>query len=143
MFRSEARSFRSLVVLAGLSLAGGVYFSLNAPPPPSELQELYGWHGYGAVIPGWFDARLWQAWMVFSVAGLAGSFFFWRPARWLLLLPLCMAPVRAGLGGIYVSHPVEDAFWSVYFVFSTFVIGMALFSEEVRARFSSGRCASG
>ena len=107
----------------------------NAPPAPVDLQDLYGWRGYGAVIPGLVDEWLWYAWLLLSVAGLAAAFCFWRPAKVLLLLPLVMAPVRAGLGGVYVSYAAEDAVWTVYYALSTFVIGMAFFSAEVQARF--------
>ena len=136
---NETTSFRLLVALAGASMLLALYVPQVAEPPPQQLQDLYGWLGYGAVIPGVVDERLWYVWLVLSIVGLLGAFFYWNFARPLLLLPLLISCVRAGLGGIYVSAPVEDAAWTLYYTFSTFVIGMAFFSEQTAQRFSRGR----
>jgi hypothetical protein len=87
------------------------------------------------VIPGLVDARLWYVWLALTCLGLLGSFFFIAPARYLLVIPMFLAPLRAGLGGIWVSSPIEDAFWSFHYIFTTFVIGMAFFQESITACF--------
>lgn len=132
---NESLNFRILVVLSGVSLLLGTYAAYTAEPPPPDLQDLYGWSGYGAVIPGAMDERLWYVWLVFSALGLAGAFLYWNFARPLLVMPLFIDVLRAGLGGIYVSDPVEGAASALYYTFSTFVIGMAFFSERTRRRF--------
>jgi len=128
-------NFRTLIVLSLAALAVAVYVSYRAEPPPAELQDLYGWVGYGAVIPGLVDERLWYLWLALTCMGLLGSFFFIASARYLLIIPMFLAPLRAGLGGIWVSSPLEDAFWSFNYIFSTFVIGMAFFHEPIVVRF--------
>lgn len=128
-------NFRILILLSLATLALAVYVSFHAEPPPTELQELYRWRGYGAVIPGLVDERLWYVWLALTCMGQLGSFFFIAPARYLLIIAMFLGPLRTGLGGIWVSSPLEDTFWSFNSVFSTFVIGMALFHAPVVARF--------
>jgi hypothetical protein len=133
-------NFRTLIVLSLATLALAVYVSYRAEPPPAELQALYGWAGYGAVMPGLVDERLWYVWLALTCMGLLGSFFFIAPARYFLVIPMFLAPLRAGLGGIWVSWPLEDAFWSFNYIFQTFVIGMAFFHDPIVVRF--GRVAA-
>jgi len=129
-------NFRIMIILAAATLGLALFVSYRAPPPPAELQSLYGWLGYGAVIPGILDERLWYVWLALTLVGLLGSFFFINSARYILLLPLLLNPLRAGLGGIWVSAPLEDAFWSFHYIFSTLVIGMALFYEPIVCQFN-------
>lgn len=131
----DTTQFRSLIVASLLSLLGGIWFAHHAPVPNEEVQYLYRWSGFGAVVHGRFGQHMWHLWLAFTLGGLVGSFFFLRVARPMLILPLFISIVRAGLGGIYVSFPAEEAVFAVYYLFSTLVLGMALYSEPIRAAF--------
>lgn len=137
----EIKLFRSLIVASLLSLILATWFSYNGPTPNEEVAYLYRWSGYGAVVPGIFGNHLWHVWLFLTVCGLVGSFFFVRAVRPVLILPIVISAVRAGLGGIYVSSGAEDAVWTVYYLFSTLVLGMALFSEPIKARFNPKKAA--
>jgi hypothetical protein len=133
--KSQIDNFRILIRISITTLAVAIYVSYHAEPPPAELQDVYGWMGYGAVMPGLVQERLWYLWLALNCVGLLGSFFFIAAARYLLVIQLFLAPLRAALGGIWVSAPLEDAFWSFHYIFATLVIGMALFHAPIVARF--------
>jgi hypothetical protein len=134
---TDSDNFRILVVLALATLGLSWIVSLNASPPPEQLQTFYQWHGFGAVIPGTLEAYWALVESAITVVSLLGMFFFLRYARALLLVAIFMAPLRAGLGGIWVSSPVEDAMFSLHMIFLMFVVGMAFFHPPIRSAFHS------
>ena len=130
-------NFRVLLVLAIATMGLAIYVNFIAPEPPRDLQEMLLWRGYGAVTPG-FIAYYWH-WVEFGLyaVALVSMFFFWRFARHLMIVALVVSPLRVGLGGVWVSAPLEDAFWALHWIFVLLATGMALFHPPVRAAFSS------
>jgi len=129
-------NFRALLVLALATLGFALYVSVNSAPPPQHLQDLYGWIGYGAVIPEVVD----YYWFWFETASFVVAFvtmfFFWRYGRHLLLVALAQTPLRIAFGGIWVSSPLENTFWALHGLFVILIAGMALFHPPVRMAFS-------
>ncbi len=130
-------NFRVLVVLALATMGFATYIGFNAPEPAQEHQDALLWLGYGEVLPGYISYYWYWAELGIYVIALASMFFFWRFSRQLMLVALFLSPLRVGLGGVWVSSPVEDAFWSLHWVFIMLAVGMALFQPSVRAAFSS------
>ena len=129
-------NFRVLLVLALGTLAIALYVTFNAPPPGPDVQALYDWQGYGAVTSGFADYYLFWIEVGLYAIALSTMFFYWRYARHILLVAIFLSPLRAVLGGIWVSSPLEDAFWAFHSIFVLLVAGMALFHPPVRAAFS-------
>lgn len=134
---TDSDNFRILVVLAFGTLVLSWIVSWNASPPPEQLQTFYQWHGFGAVVPGTLEAYWSLVESVMILVALLGMFFFLRYARALLLVGIFMAPLRAGLGGIWVSSPVEDAIFILHTIFLMFVVGMAFFHPPILNAFRS------
>jgi hypothetical protein len=129
-------NFRVLVVLSLATMALAIYAAFNAAPPSLEAQAFYVWQGYGAVLPGFIDFYWrWVEIGLYAIA-LASMFFFWQFSRQLMLIALFLSPIRVALGGIWISSPLEDSFWSFHWIFVVFVIGMAFFQPAVRAAFT-------
>lgn len=135
-------NFRILIILSVSTWLLGMYVSYNAAPPPQEVTSLYDWQGYGQVAPGLVNLRLFWVESGLLLFGLVGMFFFSRAARWAVLVSVLVHPLRTALGGIWVSSPLEDTFWSLHWVFFLFVFGMAFFSEPIREKFGDLRSAS-
>jgi hypothetical protein len=114
------------------------YVGFNAPEPAQDHQDILLWLGYGEVLPGYISYYWAWAELGVSFIALATMFFFWRFSRHLMVVALFLSPLRIGLGGVWVSSPVEDAFWSFHWLFIMLSLGMALFQPSVRAAFSSG-----
>ena len=129
-------NFRVLVVLALATMGLATYIGFNAPEPTQEHQDVLLWIGYGEVLPGYISYYWYWAETGIYVIALATMFFFWKYSRHLMLIALFLTPLRVGLGGVWVSSPVEDAFWSLHWVFTMLAVGMALFHPVVRAAFS-------
>jgi hypothetical protein len=130
-------NFRVLVLLALATMGIATYVVFNAPEPAPEHQDILLWTGYGEVLPGYISYYWYWAETGIFVIALATMFFFWRYSRHLMLIALFLAPLRTGLGGVWVSSPVEDAFWSLHWVFTMLAVGMALFQPTVRLAFSA------
>jgi len=112
----DVDKFRTLIVLAIASWLFATYVSFNAAPPPSDVASVYDWQGYGEVLPGVISLRWYWAEAALTVLGLVGMFFFIPASRITILVVTLVNPIRTGLGGIWVSSPVEDLFWAVYWV---------------------------
>lgn len=136
---NEIDNFRTLIILSIATWLLGMYVSYNAAPPPQELRSLYDWQGYGEVVPGLVNLRLFWVESALLLAGLVGMFLFYRAARTAVFVSVLLNPLRVGLGGIWVSSPLESAFWSLHWVFFLFVFGMAFFSGPIRERFGDLR----
>jgi nitroreductase len=130
-------NFRVLVVLALATMGLATYIGFVAPGPAAEHQEILLWLGYGEVLPGYISYYWYWVEQGLYFIALATMFFFWRFSRQLILVALLLSPLRSGLGGIWVSSPVEDAFWMLHWVFVMLTVGMALFQPTVRAAFSA------
>jgi hypothetical protein len=132
----DVDKFRTLIILTIATWLFATYVSFNAAPPPADVASVYDWQGYGEVVPGIISLRWYWVEAALTLIGLVGMFFF-RPASRTLVLVVTLAnPIRTGLGGIWVSSPVEDLFWAVYWVFFMFTIGMAFFDASIKVRFS-------
>jgi hypothetical protein len=123
-------------VLALGTLGFALYVTFNAPPPSSDVQALYDWQGYGAVTSGYADYYLFWLEVGLYALALGSMFFYWKYGRHLLLAAIFLSPIRAAFGGIWVSSPLEDAFWALHAIFVLLVAGMALFHPPVRVAFS-------
>jgi hypothetical protein len=134
----ETDNFRLLLVLSIATWLFAMYMSFRATPPPAEITSLYEWRGFGEVVPGFVDARLFWVQELLRFGGLIGMCFFSRIARGAVLAAMILNPLRTALGGIWVSAPLEDSFWALHWLFFTFAVGMAFFSDPVRTAF---RCA--
>lgn len=128
--------FRSLIVLALLTLGFALYVSFNLAPPTDadELWPYLVWVGYGAVEPWWLNTFVWYINLSLTVTGLLTAFFFIRNAHYLLLTALFFFPIQTAIGGIWLSSPLEDTFWAIHSICFTLVLGMALFDETIRTR---------
>ena len=130
----DVDNFRALLICALATLAFAFFVSWKLPLP-REVQELYGLESFGAVTSGIIEWYWYWIELALYCASLISMFFFWRYARILMLITLFSTPLRTGLGGIWVSSPVEDAFWSLHWVFVILAVGMALFHPPIRAKF--------
>lgn len=135
----EIDKFRTFLVLSIATWLFATYVSFNAAPPPDDIATVYDWQGYGEVIPGIVRSRWYWVEAAFTIAGLLGMFFFIPAARTTVLVVTLANPIRTGLGGIWVSSPVEDLFWGTYWIFFMFTIGMAFFDPAIKSKFGSER----
>lgn len=136
-------NFRTLIVLSVATWAFGTYVSFNAAPPPEQFASIYAWQGYGEIVPGLVSLKLYWVECALLLGGLLGMFFFSRAARWAVLASILLNPLRNALSGIWVSSALEDTFWSLHWVFFMFTIGMAFFSEPIRAKFGDAISSAG
>lgn len=130
-------NFRALVLVALVARAASWFLSYQAAElSPEGSEAVAEWVGYGASIDGDSLTAFWYGCLAAESAALAGSFFFLRPARWLLLFVMCVSPVLLAVSGIAVLTPIENVANSIYQIVFTFVVGMAFFSTPVAARFA-------
>jgi hypothetical protein len=138
----DVDKFRTLIILAIATWLCATYVSFNAAPPPEDVASIYDWQGYGEVIPGAISLRWYWAQAALTILGLTGMFFFIPASRAMILVVTLVNPIRTGLGGIWVSSPIEDLFWAVYWIFFMLTIGMALFDPSIKSRFSGSAALS-
>jgi hypothetical protein len=129
MLSISPASFRAVVLTTLLTLVISVLtveLGLIAFDP--EVETARSWAYYDSVLP--FEAiQVWYSlWAFATVSGLAGSMFFWRPARWLLagavLLTIATQPFLGlvtasafemflgGIAGTLTVWIVAVSFWS-------------------------------
>ena len=101
-----------LATILGLVLSL-VVPSLGVVSFAPEVEAARSWNYFDSVLPGRAVLIWYVIWGVVALAGLVGSYFFWRPARWLLAASVLLSVVAQPFLGLVVYSPFEASFAAI------------------------------